>query len=115
MLEDVDNEDFEAGSSSGGDSEEVFCNPWALKCHREHLKKMGLLSPTTTTTTSSSSLTSDGKAQSPQKMSQNLVNYSKVGVSFKKNPSNRFILFQEFFGFNFKNFIAQHCVCTSRG
>ena len=46
MLEDVDNEDFEAGSSSGGDSEEVFCNPWALKCHREHLKKMGLLSPT---------------------------------------------------------------------
>ena len=26
-------------------SEEVFCNPWALKCHRDHLKKMGLLSP----------------------------------------------------------------------
>ena len=84
MLEDGDNEDFEAGSSSGGDSEEVFCNPWALKCHREHLKKMGLLSPTTNTT-SSSSLTSDGKAQSPQKMSQNLVNYSKVGVSLKKS------------------------------
>ena len=113
MLEDAD-EDFEAAGGGGETSEEVFCNPWALKCHREHLKKMGLLSPTTTTT-SSSSLTSDGKAQSPQKMSQNLVNYSKVGVSFKKNPSNRFILFQEFFGFNFKNFIAQHCVCTSRG
>ena len=80
MLEDVDNEDFEAGSSSGGDSEEVFCNPWALKCHREHLKKMGLLSPTTNTTSSS-----DGKAQSPQKMSQNLVNHSKVGVSLKKS------------------------------
>ena len=26
-------------------SEEVFCNPWALKCHRDHLKKIGLLSP----------------------------------------------------------------------
>ena len=52
MLEDVDNEDFEAGSSSGGDSEEVFCNPWALKCHREHLKKMGLLSPTMSTSSS---------------------------------------------------------------
>ena len=100
MLEDVDNEDFEAGSSSGGDSEEVFCNPWALKCHREHLKKMGLLSPTTTTTTSSSSaLTSDGKAQSPQKMSQNLVNYSKVGVSFKRSVKSMHFFFQEFFSF----------------
>jgi inositol-hexakisphosphate kinase len=26
-------------------NEEVFCNPWALKCHRNHLKKLGLLSP----------------------------------------------------------------------
>ena len=25
-------------------TEEVFCNPWALKCHRDHLKKLGLLS-----------------------------------------------------------------------
>ena len=84
MLED-DDEDFEAAGGGGAEtSEEVFCNPWALKCHREHLKKMGLLSPTTTTT-SSSSLASDGKAQSPQKMSTNLVNYSKVGVSFKKS------------------------------
>ena len=100
MLEDGDNEDFEAGSSSGGDSEEVFCNPWALKCHREHLKKMGLLSPTTTTT-SSSSLASDGKAQSPQKMSQNLVNYSKVGVSFKKIRQTDSFYFRTSLAFNF--------------
>ena len=24
--------------------EEIYCNPWALKCHRDHLKKLGLLS-----------------------------------------------------------------------
>lgn len=23
---------------------EVYCNPWALKCHRDHLKKLGILS-----------------------------------------------------------------------
>ena len=34
----------EVGSSTSG-SEEVFCNPWALKCHRDHLKKLGLLTP----------------------------------------------------------------------
>ena len=34
----------EVGSSTSG-SEEVFCNPWALKCHRDHLKKLGLLLP----------------------------------------------------------------------
>lgn len=27
------------------DNTEVYCNPWALKCHRDHLKKLGLLSP----------------------------------------------------------------------
>ena len=52
MLEDED-EDFEAAGGGGTEtSEEVFCNPWALKCHREHLKKMGLLSPSMTTSSS---------------------------------------------------------------
>ena len=60
MLEDAD-EDFEAAGGGGETSEEVFCNPWALKCHREHLKKMGLLSPTMSTTTSSSIATAGQK------------------------------------------------------
>ena len=51
MLEDED-EDFEAAGGGTETSEEVFCNPWALKCHREHLKKMGLLSPSMTTSSS---------------------------------------------------------------
>ena len=25
------------------DEDKVYCNPWALKCHRDHLKKLGLL------------------------------------------------------------------------
>ncbi len=32
-------------TSKNSSSSEVFCNPWALKCHRNHLKKLGLLSP----------------------------------------------------------------------
>ena len=35
-----------SGTSKDEDEEEnqVYCNPWALKCHRDHLKKLGLLS-----------------------------------------------------------------------
>ena len=45
-----DNHRSKSRSSSSGTSNEeqeeeneVYCNPWALKCHRDHLKKLGLL------------------------------------------------------------------------
>ena len=45
---DDSNVDEELGSgttTTSNTSEEVYCNPWALKCHRDHLKKIGLFSP----------------------------------------------------------------------
>ena len=59
-----DNARSKSRSSSSGTSKDdtepeeeedkVYCNPWALKCHRDHLKKLGLL------TTSSSSGSGSG-------------------------------------------------------
>lgn len=39
--------DSQKYSSSSAD---VFCNPWALKCHRDYLKKLGMLKPKPRTT-----------------------------------------------------------------
>ena len=60
----------EVGSSTS--SEEVFCNPWALKCHRDHLKKLGLLSPGSSTPTTSL-VVEENHQKSPCKKPQNYL------------------------------------------
>lgn len=34
------------------EDDEIFCNPWALKCHRDHLKKLGILGATPSSSSS---------------------------------------------------------------
>lgn len=58
---------------------EIFCNPWALKCHRDHLKKLGILTPAS----SNSSHSSPSSSSSPFKKPQNYLLLENLVSGYK--------------------------------
>lgn len=74
--------DDDLDETSTNETGEVFCNPWALKCHRDHLKKLGILTTTSSAQASSSS--------SPHNVARNAT--ATASSSPFKKPQNYLLL-----------------------
>lgn len=62
--------------------EEAFCNPWALKCHRDHLKKLGILK-------SSQSEDPEGQAGREHTSSEDISTASSSSSAFVASKASK--------------------------